>query len=210
MRALTPEFRAAAKAGLVRVGVMAEIDYPGAPFRAWTGPTQLVWDAKEWSGVGNLGGISAVQESSSPEAPAMTLEISGISSASIALALDETSQRRRATVWLSIFELVGEAWQVVPDPWRLRRGWTDVHKLMISGKTATIQVTVESIFVRLKTARTMRYSDADQQRLFPGDTGFRYANTIGERPIYWGVATPTGAISNAGGNIGSGRVNYAL
>ena len=203
MRALTTDFKTALAADVLRVGLLCEIDYPTTPLRCWTGQGSLSWDSKTWLGVGDLGGISAVRESSAPQATNVTLEISGITSTSLALALAETSQRRRATLWLALFEEVAGDLNVLGDPWRIRRGWTDVHKIIDTGKTATIQVSVESLFARLRIPRTMRYTDAEQQRLFPGDTGMRYAAAIGTRPIYWGVAPPSGFPSSiASGGAG--------
>ena len=203
MRNLDADYKTALAADLLRVGLIVEIDYPATPLRAWTGQGELVWDSKTWLGVGDLGGISAVRETGSPQATNVTLEISGITSTNLALALAETSQRRRATVWLALFEetVVDDApvLTLIGAPWRVRRGWTDVHKIIDTGKTASIQVTVESLFARLRIARTMRYTDHDQQRLFPGDTGMRYAPSIGTRPIYWGTAAPSGFPSAPGG-----------
>ena len=199
MRDLTTDFKTALAAELVRIGLLVEIDYPSTPLRCWTGPTTLSWDSKSWLGVGDLGGISAVRESGAPEASNVTIEISGISSASLALALAETSQRRRASIWLALFSESGGTWSVIADPWRVRRGWTDVHKILKTGRTATIQVSVESILSRLRIARTIRYTEHDQQRLFAGDTGLRYAAGIGEKPIYFGAAPPSGFPAGVGG-----------
>jgi hypothetical protein len=210
MRNLTSGFRTAAAADVLRVGLIAEIDYPDVPLRAWTGPTTLTWGGHDWLGVGDLGGISAVSERTKTEAPSLTLEISGISSTNLAHALAETSQKRRATAWLALFELDGGGnWTIIADPWRLRRGWTDVHKLLVGAKTARVSVTVESILARLKIARTMRYTDADQQRLFPGDTAGRFAGSIGEKPIYWGTSVPAAAAAPIDTGGGGGDNNGA-
>ena len=204
MRDLSTDFKTALTSDVVRIGLLAEIDYPSTPLRCWTGSGTLAWDSKSWLGVGDLGGISAVRESAAPEATSVTLEISGITSAALALALAETSQRRRASLWLALFEEDDGDWSVIADPWRIRRGWTDVHKILKTGKTANIQVSIESILSRLRVPRTIRYTDHDQQRLFPGDTGFRYASSIGERPIYWGIAPPGGfPTAPVGGGGGS-------
>lgn len=203
MRNLTTAFKTELTSDLLRVGVIAEIDYPDTPLRAWTGQGDLVWDSKTWTGVGDLGGISAVRETNSPQATNITLEISGVSSTNLALALAETSQRRRASVWLALFEEVDGDWTVIADPWRVRRGWTDVHKIVRTGKTASISVSVESILSRLRTARTMRWTDHDQKRLFPADTAGRFAASIGTRPLYWGVAAPGGGFLGGGAAGGS-------
>lgn len=203
MRDLTTDFQTALQSDVIRVGVIAEIDYPATPLRAWTGHGDLEWDSKTWLGTGELGGISAVKETGATQATNITLEISGVSSTNLALALADTSQRRRASVWLALFDKISgagedEEWGVIADPWRIRRGWTDVHKILRTGQTASISVSVESILSRLRTARTMRWNDHDQQRLFPGDTAGRFAAGIGQRPIYWGVAPPNGAAAAGG------------
>ncbi len=198
MRSLTTDFKTAIASDLVRIGLLCEIDYPGAPLRAWTGQGSITWASKTWYGVGDLGGISAVQETTATQANNVIISISGISSANLALALADSSQRRRASLWLALFEEdVGGDWDIIADPWRIRRGWTDVHKILVSGATAHIEVSVESVLARLRVARTRRYTMHDHQRLFPTDTGMRHRESIGRSPLYFGGPAGAGSSNNS-------------
>lgn len=208
---LTEDFLTAIAAGEVPLGVIVEIDYPSTPLRVWSGPTTLVWDSKNWLGVGDLGGISAVQEVAKLQASPMALELSGVPSSNVALALANTSQRRRATVWLASFTIseLG-VWSVIDDPYRVRRGWTNTHDGLIGVKTASIKCNVEGPLTRLRKSPPMRYTHEDQQRQFPADTGNRYAGTIGDNPIYWGTAAPSATAAASGsGSSGYNSRDYS-
>jgi hypothetical protein len=48
------------------------------PVHVWTGVGDLVWNGKTYKGVGTLGSVSTVGESSEIEAQGITLTLSGI------------------------------------------------------------------------------------------------------------------------------------
>lgn len=183
MRALHEDFVTAMKGSHVRVALFAEILYP-TPVRFWTGIGNKTWDSKTWTGTGVLGGISAVQERGGALAGSVTLKLSGIPSEFLALAMADTSQGAKVTVWLALFD---ENWAVIGDPWRAVRGKTDVHRITMGGKTGDISVTVITPMTGLKRVRTVLWTDAEQQRRFPGDKFFEYTASMAERPLYWGV-----------------------
>jgi hypothetical protein len=52
------DLAAAILAGAFHPAVLVEVDWPGDPVRAHNGVGPLTWDAKTWTGVGELGAIS--------------------------------------------------------------------------------------------------------------------------------------------------------
>ena len=74
---------------------------------------------------------------------------------------------------------------IVADPVLVFHGRMDVMNIEI-GNTATITVTAESRLADWNRARTSRYTDEEQQRLYPGDKGLQYVAQTAEMELVWG------------------------
>ena len=57
------------------------------------------------------------------------------------------------------------------------------------GEKATITLTGESRLIDFFRPRISRYTDAEQQALYPGDLGLQYVNDLQEASVPWGVQT---------------------
>jgi len=198
MRTLTDAFKTAIAGGTVRVGLICEVDYPTV-MRCWTGIGDLSWGGQTWKGIGNLGNISAVQELLGPQAGSVKLSLAGVAPEMRALALANTSAGCLTKIWLACFTEapITGIWSVIDAPWQCFSGTSDTHK--ISG--GVIELTVETDLARLKQSKVSRYTNQEQQRHWPDDTGFRFGATIGDAQLYWGTAAPVGAAT--GGSAGS-------
>ncbi len=183
MRSLHPDLAAEFKKSTLRVGLFCEILY-ATPVRFWNGIGNKTWDSKTWTGTGVFGGITAVQERGGALAGSVALSLSGVPSELVSLALSDTAQGCKATVWFAAFD---SNWGVIGEPVRMVRGKTDVCKILLGGKTSTISVTVITPMTGLKRVRNFLWTDAEQQRRFPGDKFFEYGASMAERPLYWGV-----------------------
>jgi hypothetical protein len=62
-----------------------------------------------------------------------------------------------------------------------------MRNMVISEKndSCTVIVTAEHYDVDLRNASPMRYNDADQQRLFPGDLGCAHVESMAEKQLIW-------------------------
>jgi len=187
MRNLTSAFKTAIGSQEVLIGAIVEIDYPDNPVRAWSGVGELEWDGKTWTGVGDVGQISAIMEKAGAQAGAVKLTLNGVPPEARARALENSSASRVMRFWLAAFE-EDEAgvWSVLPDPWKVFQGLTDVHKL----HAGAIEVNIETALTRLRQAKIARYTHQEQQRHFPGDMGCEYGASVNEKPFYWGSPTP--------------------
>ena len=81
-----------------------KLEFDTATTFVWSGTTPIIWDGENWAGVGSLGNISPIQETSEIQANGVTIELSGVPSTSISLALTEEYQGRPATIWLGFME----------------------------------------------------------------------------------------------------------
>lgn len=207
MRPLGDTFKTAIAGREVLIGCFCFIDYPSTPLRAWSGTSDLSWGGHTWTGVGDFGGFSAVTERAGPEAGGTKLTLNGIKDTLLDLAQLDTSQERLAELYLAAMTETEGVWAVA-EGWRFYRARTDVHKIIEGLEYHTIEVAVETFLATLRRPRIVRYTHAEQQRLYPGDRGFEYAGKINATPLNWGSAAPAQVMAPGAGNSTQSGTGY--
>jgi hypothetical protein len=170
----------------------------------WSGMGTLSWNGQTWIGLGTLGTISGVEESSEIKANNVTFTLSGIDPSLLGEALNQARQGYPVTLW---FGFLDDQLNVVADPVQAYSGRMDVPVIEEGSDTSTISLTVENRLIDLNRTKERRYTDQDQQIDFPGDTGFRYVAALQNWNGVWGRASGTGTHQRptiTGNNPGSG------
>jgi hypothetical protein len=188
---------------VVKLAFLAELNFAAGAVRFWTGRVNLSWGGHTWTGAGEFGGVSPVEEMTDIGAPGITLSLNGVSSSLMTLALADGYRGRSCKLWVVI---VDDSNAVV-YAYQNFAGRMDVMKITDSGDTCSISLQVENRLIDLKRPRNLRYTDQEQQRLFPGDLGLQYSAKIAEQPIYWGIASPAPASAPAYGGGGGSGIN---
>lgn len=168
---------------VVRPVVLVWLDFDDQPAFLWSGVGPLSWDGETWQGTGAIGRIGRIEETARIRAAGATLELSGVPSELISIALAEPYQGREARIWLGAFD---EAGDLIASPYPLFRGRMDVMAGVDTGDTATLTLTVENRLVDLERPRVRRRTDADHQQMWPGDRFFEYVTDIQTKPLFWG------------------------
>lgn len=198
MRGLTATMLSWVGFRVKRVGLLCEINY-STPLRVWTGPGNISWDSKTWQGIGALGGMSAVDEKPGIRTSHVDLTLNGVPSELIATALTDTAAGVEVTLWLAGFSVSMGTWTVLEDPEEIVWGLTDVHEIHEGDRFSTIKVIVETPAARLTTKNVLRYTSADQERLFPGDRGLEYAPNVANEILHWPAPEPARGNGNVSG-----------
>lgn len=169
-------------AGLTPV-LIALLDFQGGAVRVWSGIGTLSWDSLSWVGLGHLGTISPIEESTDVKANGVVLQLSGVPSSLIATVLGDNYQGRDVKVWLGALDAAGA---VVADPYLMFSGRMETVEIDDGVETAAIRVAAESRLADLQRSRERRYTHEDQQIDFPGDLGLQYMPTAQSTPFLWG------------------------
>lgn len=185
-RDLTSGMVTAIDAQFVRVAAAIEAEFGSGTIWLWTGAASLSWDSKTWVGLGNLIGASEVEEGVEISAKGVTLSLSGVPSELLALTEDDY-RNRPLRIWLL---KMNEAFDAVDESYLQFAGRMDTMTIEDTGSTATISMQCESNLADLARPRVVRYTDAEQKRLHPGDRGLEFVAALAEKPLYWGVPTP--------------------
>lgn len=179
---LTPAVVSVIAADNVPLLLFAELVFDSGTLRVTNAGHDMSWDGHNWTGVGQLGSIDAVQEGADLQAYGIKLALSGIPSDYVATALGEHYQGRACRVWLAFLD---SDYRVLADPVLVFSGRMDTMDVDM-GNTATITVSAESRLIDLERARVRRFNHEDQQIDYPGDLGFQYVPFMVERELLWG------------------------
>lgn len=182
-RATTSEVATAlAQPNVGQVGFV-EMLFDSAPLRVCSAGFNVDWNSQTWQGIGQLGGVEEAREGEGSEVTGLAFTLSGVPSAHISLALGENYQRRVCNVYVGFLNLPNH--DVIASPVLEWSGLLDQMTVVDSGTTATIRVTAENELFDFARPSPLFWTDEDQRKLYPGDTGLRFAKQLSDRQIVW-------------------------
>lgn len=185
-RVLTAAVIAELTAARSRPVFFVEAEFSTGTVNLWSGLGSILFDGKTWEGVGKLGGISVVTETSDMQAENLVLSLSGLPASILTNVLDEIRFGKAATVQMGYLT---EAGAVIADPFTYFKGIIDKGQIDEGGQDSTVQINVESENAALRRAKEFRHSSEDQKTEFPTDEGFDHVTSIAELNLVWGRST---------------------
>ena len=206
-RDLTAAAESASEAGVVRPVILVELDFPTGFVRVNSTDRTIALDpggspsqAEDFLGIGRLGSVSTVGESSTLQASGVKLTLSGIPPAHIAAAF-ERAQGRPGRIWLGFLD---EKYRLVVDPVLVFSGLIDDTTIDL-GALVKVTLSVENRMIAWERPKVRRYTNEDQQQRFADDKFFEFVNPTVEKELLWGVgstnqvprATPQGTTASA-------------
>lgn len=171
---------------VIRPVTLVFLDFPDEPVYIWSGRGNLEFEGNNFIGVGDLGAISVIEETSTLKASNIDLELNGIPRQDLSLVrttLDSHYQGRDVRVWQGFMD---KMWELIPDPILVWIGRMDTPQITSSGDTVSVQLTAEHELVDMDRARIRRYTNQDQQIDYPGDRGLEFVVALQEKEIVWG------------------------
>ena len=189
-RSITTAFKNAIKSSVVRPLIAVELEFSTGTLRFWNGYGDLSMTVRgasqTFTGLGDLGGISAVSETTEIKASGISLTLTGVKSSLISAALSANYTNRNAYVYLGLFD---SSKNIVSDVYTLFSGKMDVLKINEQAETSSIELAVETRLIAFERANTRRYTHEDQQVDFAGDLGFEFIPDLQDKEITWGKKT---------------------
>ena len=178
MRTISTAMRNALDAAHVASALFVQCEFASGTQHYCTAGASIAWNGSTWLGTGGLVTIAPIRETTAIESTGISLTMSGVPTAMVSLALAETVQGRALTIWAAAMD---SSSQPIGSPIQVYAGRMDTMTIEESGDTATITLTVESEMAALMGSAVRRYSDADQQKVYPGDLGFQYVAQMTEK-----------------------------
>lgn len=167
---------------VVRPTVFCELDFPSSTVNFWTGQGTISWNSKSWDGTGRAVSFSTFPETTDGSSQGIQIDISGIDSGDIDDITQDEFQGADVSVWIAFLDSSGT---VIGSPFQIFAGIMDTGEINDNGKSATISINAESKLINQIKRIQNRYTDQDQQRLYPGDKGLEFIGKIQDKQIVW-------------------------
>jgi hypothetical protein len=155
-----------------------------------TGMYDLEWNDQTWVGLQGIGSVAAVDEAVGELQPLRFTLMAGESQA-VAMALGTPVQGRPVRTHLMILD---PATHAILDVFQTWTGTLDqmTYEESFDGSSITqpsISVTAEHRGVAMTIPIPARYTDADQQKLHPGDKSLEYVLAQSQANVVWPAAS---------------------
>lgn len=169
---------------------LGSITPAGTPFN----PSSTFPYGKTFTGLGWLGKISSIPQTSKVQAQNVTIGLSGIPSSLIAEATAQVRLTGTVTIWYAFFDGSGQfgVANLLADPVQVFAGAMDVPSITDDGVTSSISIACENTLLSLNLAPNRRFDDPDQQIRHPGDLGFSFVQALQNLQTFWPASVVNG------------------
>lgn len=178
--------------GTIRPVHLAELDFSGGFVRVASTPFSIAFDSngdltdETFLGIGGLGSVSAVEETGDGKTTKITLTLSGVDQANVALALGEPFRGRPATLWRGWLD---PDYALIGAPVVRFAGIMSAMPYSIEGRAqSTVSVVVVDRFARWNAPLdSPRWDNVDHQTRRPGDKGLEFIpELVAGKEVVWG------------------------
>lgn len=159
----------------------ARIDFESGTVYVHSGTGPMVINGLVYSGMGTMGSVDDVGETSTTSPTQLKMTLSGLDISLFATTLNERCVGRNAELYLVVLDDSGAA-KVADLLFKGRVSATGAT----AGSTNALQYTISNVFEDWQRPFPDRYTDESHQSVQPGDRIFRYVAQMAERSIYWG------------------------
>lgn len=182
MRSLSSALQTAVVQPVVPTIMLVRIDFDSGVMAWNSGYRDIMYDGVTYVAAGHLGSISPTREAPGIKAAGISITLSGVKPEIVSLLLSEPYMNRPVRIYLAVTD---EQWAFNADLTTLYfRGRIDTITGS-QGQTSSFTVAVRSRLADWERQRTLRYTDADQQKLHPGDKGMEFIAQLSQRKIIW-------------------------
>ena len=178
----------------VQAALLAQFDFTSETMRLWNGNGLLdANDGTRWKGLGQWGGVTGLEQAINGQAPEANFTLSGIDAAILRLARDEFETEVRGRMVRVLIQFFGvedaadsDNQRPLDNPFPIWAGLMLKPTFTIDPEgERSVAVSAESIFSQRSRPRHAMYTDADQQKRFPGDRGFEFVADLVNKETTW-------------------------
>lgn len=179
MRTVVASASAALQAQSLMIIWLVRLDLADSIFLS-TSLSDVVWDGKTWMGAGMVGSIDAVDDSSG-ERKGLRFTLSSVPSEYLSLAIAGGFRGKRVRVYEAICADTGGVLDA-PLVWSGSLNQPIVEE---GGGSGQISISAEHRGATFARPKPLRYTDGDQQRLYPGDKSMQFVVSQSNHVDIW-------------------------
>jgi hypothetical protein len=149
----------------------------------------LTWDGIPYVGNGTFLGRSSIVESNDDSADELEIILSGVSEALLSIILAYSHGNILGRLYLGLLNAAGA---LIADPLTLFEGIIDCPTIQDKVDELSLSIKYVSTLLPMQSSREIRYTDAMQKHMFPGDLGFEFLSQIAAWKGFWGTKKDKG------------------
>lgn len=138
-----------------------------------------------WLGLGTAAGFDGVTDAAG-EKRGITMRLSSVPVEVLNLALEENTLGKRVIIHLCVLDPT--TYQILTVQ-QIFSGTMGQPKVSEEGGRGSIEVVTESRGVTFRRVKSLRLTNTDQQRLYPGDTSLQYITKQANHQDVWPAAS---------------------
>jgi hypothetical protein len=166
----------------IRPCFLAIITFRTRTAYCWTGVGNLVYAGNTYLGVGDFGKIGKITEGTDVQAYGTTITLSGIDPVLLSECMTDIQLGAPATIYFALLDSHGA---IFGTPYPAFVGTVDQPTINSGIETISITLAIENKLANLLRANMRRYTAADQQLYYPGDTFFNWVPTLNDQALIW-------------------------
>jgi hypothetical protein len=165
----------------LHIFLFVELFFHPETVRLWSGEGVFTFQGQQYQGVGVLGGVGNVEESSELVGANLSLTLQGINSEVLQWINISSFRGRACRIHLMVADENGQYESHISDVYN---GIMDT--MSIDEGTSSVTLTCEHRLVDLEASKPIRLNHAQQLYRYPGDEGLRAVQGLLNRQIFWG------------------------
>jgi len=162
--------------------ILAKIAFQSETVYVWTGVGSLSYAGNTYVGVGSFGKIGRVTEGTDLQAYGLTISLSGIDPTLLNECMTDVQLGAPVAVY---FALLDQNASILGTPYTLFSGIVDKPTVKAGIDEITISLSLENRLANHQRASCRRYTAADQNLYYPGDTAFNWVEILNDQALRW-------------------------
>jgi len=168
---------------VLRPANFVKMEFDSADVNVWSGLGEYTLDGDVYTGLGNLGGISAVSENTNLSSNPVDFTLNGIPTEYVSLALQEPYQGKPITYSVAFLDSSGA---VYGESFQMFKGLMDVMSIKKGVPTSNITLRAESVLRRAERPGVRKMNPQHHMRDRPLDKFFIFLNNIQNKELIFG------------------------
>ncbi len=166
----------------IRPVFMAAITFKSMVEYVWTGVGNLVYAGNTYKGVGEFGHYGGATEGSDVHAYGTTITLSGIDPTLLNECMTDIQLGAPAVIYFALLDSNGA---ILGTPYPAFSGVVDRPVITPGLEEISISLSLETKMANMMRANMRRYTAADQNLYYPGDTAFNWVEILNDQALLW-------------------------
>lgn len=183
MRDLPSAMITALTANSVYAAYLLDITFKSGPAYVWSGLGTLNLNGNAYTGVGSLGQIGVIEETSEVRACGTSVTLSGIDPTLRQDCLTDIQIGAPVTLYMATLDPVSKS---ITASYPIFAGTVDKPAHRTTPDSLTIALALESKLYNLQRPTCRRYTAADQRLYYADDIAFNWVEQLNDAAFIWG------------------------